>query len=116
MADADVVRTLSVSKTTDLPWSGINSLVDALSGPAPLSPSDVTLKGSNGVDYAPVSVSVSGSATPYTINLGRSITQDLTDDSLLESENERQVKKTASLFSTTRVNPRVAKARMKQRA
>jgi hypothetical protein len=71
--DADAVQTLPVSRTTDLPWSGINSLVVALSSPAPLSPSDVTLKGSNGVDYSPVSISGSGSS--YTIHLGSSITQ-----------------------------------------
>jgi hypothetical protein len=61
---SDGLRLLPTGRNTDIPWMGINSLTIVPNHPTvPLTllPSDITVKGANGVDYGPVAVSgVSG--------------------------------------------------------
>jgi hypothetical protein len=67
----DGLRLLPAGRSTDLPWYGISSLALTLSSPAPLAAGDVSVVGSVGGSYGPVTVSGSGSS--YTITLARPI-------------------------------------------
>ncbi len=62
---------LPPGRKTDLPWIGINRLTITLSQAQPLTAADITVNGTLGVNYGPVSVS--GSGTSYTITLARPI-------------------------------------------
>ena len=54
-----------------LPWLGIKTLIVTLDGPAGLSSGDVSLTGTSGGSYGPVSVSAAGSV--YTVTLAKPI-------------------------------------------
>jgi len=71
VTDADGVRLLPAGRVTDLPWAGINSVAVTLSSAAPLLAGDVSVLGSSGIDYGPVTVS--GSGENYTITFARAI-------------------------------------------
>ncbi len=58
---------LPSGRKNDVPWLGIDSFTITLNGPAPLSPSDITISSAVGANYGPVTVS--GSGTTYTITL-----------------------------------------------
>jgi hypothetical protein len=69
--DADGLRLLPNGRHTDAPWQGIRQLVVNLADPADLTSGDITVIGSDGVDYG--ATVQSGSGTSYTIMLGRAI-------------------------------------------
>jgi hypothetical protein len=68
---SDGLRLLPADRNTDLPWMGIDRLQVTLSEPATLAAGDVTVVGSSGINYGPVTIS--GSGTNYTVILVRPI-------------------------------------------
>ncbi len=64
---------LPAGRKTDLPWLGISQLVISLSGTQSLTRNEITISSAIGYNYGPTSVS--GSASTYTITLGRPIIQ-----------------------------------------
>jgi hypothetical protein len=68
---SDGLRLLPEGRNTDLPWLDIRRVQVSLGQAVPLDPVDVTVHGSGGRDYGPVTVS--GSATDYTIVLAHPI-------------------------------------------
>jgi hypothetical protein len=68
---SDGLRLLPAGRNTDLPWMGINKLQISLGQPAPLASGDVSVVGSSGINYGPVTIS--GSGTSYTITLAQPI-------------------------------------------
>jgi hypothetical protein len=65
------LRLLPAGRNTDIPWLGINRVQINLSQPATLSSGDITVFGSSGINYGPVTLS--GSGTSYTITLAQPI-------------------------------------------
>ncbi len=70
---ADGLRLLPAGRNRDLPWFNINQIVLTLSGPANVSPGDVTVMGITGGTYGPVTISGSGTST-IVITLAKGIT------------------------------------------
>ncbi len=68
---SDGLRLLPAGRNTDLPWIGINRVQLTLNQPTTLSAGDITVAGSSGINYGPVTVS--GSGTSYTITLAQPI-------------------------------------------
>ena len=68
---ADGLRLLPAGRNTDLPWLGISQIEINLAQAATLSPSDITVLGSSGINFGPVTLS--GSGTSYTITLAQAI-------------------------------------------
>jgi Dockerin type I domain len=62
---SDGLRLLPAGRNTDLPWLGIDQIQITLSQGATLATGDITVIGSSGTNYGPVTVS--GSGTSYTI-------------------------------------------------
>jgi hypothetical protein len=69
--NADGLRLLATGRNTDLPWLGINQIRISLAQGASLTASDITVLGSSGTSYGPVTLS--GSGTSYTIILAQPI-------------------------------------------
>ncbi len=70
---ADGLRLLPAGRNRDLPWFNINQIVLTLSGPANVSPGDVTVMGIKGGIHGPVTISGSGTST-IVITLAKGIT------------------------------------------
>jgi predicted outer membrane repeat protein len=68
---SDGLRLLPAGRNADLPWMGINRLQITLAQPATLASGDVTVVGSSGINYGPVTII--GSGTNYTITLAKPI-------------------------------------------
>jgi len=68
---SDGLRLLPAGRNTDLPWLGIDQVLITLTQPAALAAGDITVIGSSGTNYGPVTVS--GSGTSYTITLAQPI-------------------------------------------
>jgi hypothetical protein len=68
---SDGLRLLPAGRNTDMPWLGINRVQITLTQPATLAAGDITVIGSSGTNYGPVTVS--GSGTSYTITLAQPI-------------------------------------------
>ncbi|MGO9813478.1 MAG: choice-of-anchor Q domain-containing protein [Isosphaeraceae bacterium] len=68
---SDGLRLLPAGRNTDLPWLGIDRVQLTLSQAATLAAGDITVIGSSGTNYGPVTVSGSGSS--YTITLAQPI-------------------------------------------
>jgi len=68
---SDGLRLLPAGRNTDLPWLGIDKVQLTLTQAATLAAGDITVIGSSGINYGPVTVS--GSGTSYTINLAQPI-------------------------------------------
>ena len=65
-------QTAPLNSGAELPWLGIKTLVVIRNAPAGLSPGDVSLTGTSGGSYGPVTVSAAGSV--YTVTLAKPIT------------------------------------------
>jgi hypothetical protein len=70
---ADGVRILPAGRKADVPWLGLKTLSIGLSTAERLTPLDVSVTGSSGINYGPVTLS--GSGTDYTITLKEPISQ-----------------------------------------
>ena len=68
---ADGLRLLPAGRNTDLPWLGIDQVQITLTQPATLAAGDISVIGSSGTNYGPVTVT--GSGTSYTITLAQPI-------------------------------------------
>jgi trimeric autotransporter adhesin len=68
---SDGLRLLPVGRTTDLPWSDINSIAVTLSSSASLTSGDVSVSSADGINYG--AVTISGSGTNYVITLAQPI-------------------------------------------
>jgi Right handed beta helix region/Dockerin type I domain len=68
---ADGLRLLPAGRNTDLPWLGIDRVQITLTQPATLAAGDISVIGSSGTNYGPVTVT--GSGTSYTITLAQPI-------------------------------------------
>jgi Dockerin type I domain len=68
---SDGLRLLPVGRTTDLPWSDINSIAVTLSSSASLTSGDVSVSSADVINYGPVTIS--GSGTNYVITLAQPI-------------------------------------------
>jgi len=68
---ADGLRLLPAGRNTDLPWLGIDQVQLTLTQAAPLATGDISVIGSSGTNYGPVTVT--GSGTSYTITLAQPI-------------------------------------------
>jgi hypothetical protein len=65
------LRLLPSTRTTDIPWYGVNTITVVLSQAKALAPSDVSVTGLTVANYGPVTVS--GSGTTFTITLAQPI-------------------------------------------
>ncbi len=68
---SDGLRLLPAGRNTDIPWLGIDRILITLNQAATLAAGDITVIGSSGTNYGPVTVS--GSGTSYTITLSQAI-------------------------------------------
>ncbi len=68
---SDGLRLLPAGRNTDLPWMGIDQVQITLAQAATLAAGDISVIGSSGTNYGPVTVS--GSGTSYTITLAQPI-------------------------------------------
>ena len=68
---SDGLRLLPAGRNTDMPWLGIDRVQLTLTQAETLAAGDITVIGSSGTNYGPVTVS--GSGTSYTITLAQPI-------------------------------------------
>ena len=68
---SDGLRLLPAGRSTDMPWLGIDRVQLTLTEPATLAAGDITVVGSSGTNYVPVTVT--GSGTSYMITLAQPI-------------------------------------------
>ena len=68
---SDGLRLLPAGRNTDIPWLGIDQVQLTLTQAATLTADDISVIGSSGTNYGPVTVS--GSGTSYTITLAQPI-------------------------------------------